>query len=114
VPDWVRVARDRIEHQPPSRALRMADLARELGVSPAWFDRRFRAAYGLTPSACRRRVVLREAARFLAANPEVSVAEVATRSGYASQAAFARAFRVVFGVSPGRHRRPEAGANPVS
>jgi len=49
-------------------------------------------------------------ARRLLADPRLSVGEVAQRVGYASEAAFNRAFRECVGEPPGRHRRARAAA----
>jgi len=48
-------------------------------------------------------VRMHRASRLLA-NPDVSVAEAAAKSGYANEAAFSKAFRRVTGGSPGRYR----------
>jgi len=46
-----------------------------------------------------------ERAKQLLATTDVSLADVATRSGFADQAAFTRAFHRVAGVPPGQWRR---------
>jgi AraC-like DNA-binding protein len=49
------------------------------------------------------------AAKLLASNPDLSVADVADRLGYKDQSLFARHFRSVAGASPREYRR----GNPV-
>jgi AraC-like DNA-binding protein len=61
---------------------------------------------GTSPAAYLAEVRMQEAHALLRDN-EVSVAQIAERLGYATEAAFRRAFRRVVGATPGdvRHRR---------
>lgn len=81
-------------------ALTLEALARDLGVTPAWLTRAFAMATGrpLMRHVWARR--LTEAARTLARPDPPSVLTVALDAGYASPEAFARAFRLAFGLSP--------------
>ncbi|HEX9416442.1 MAG TPA: AraC family transcriptional regulator [Gaiellaceae bacterium] len=79
------------------------DLARRAYLSRFHFDRLVAAGLGEAPAGFRRRLLLERAAYELAAHG-TAVIEAAIGAGYASPAAFARAFRRAFGVSPSRFR----------
>ncbi|MDF3834906.1 AraC family transcriptional regulator [Cupriavidus basilensis] len=78
----------------------LADLA---CLSPYHFHRVYRAMMGETVSATVQRMRMHRAAVALAAG-RGSLREVALHAGYASDAAFNRAFGAAFGISPGRYR----------
>ena len=80
-------------------ALDPTELARDVGLSPAQFRRRFRAAFGCAPLTWRDRHRLAHAGDLLAAAGR-SVTEVARRLGYSSPFAFSRRFRQVMGAPP--------------
>src|SRR5581483_4634281 len=69
------------------------------------FDRLLSAALGEPPLALRRRLLLERAGWTLLARDDLSVTEIGVHAGYASSAAFARAFRRAYGTSPSLHRR---------
>lgn len=86
----------------------MAALARACHASESTLTRTFKQALGITPGAYVRERRLDEAMPLLESG-RYSVGEVATRVGYARQAAFAAAFQRKFHVAPSRVRpRPEA------
>jgi AraC family transcriptional regulator len=74
-------------------------LARIAAFSPFHFHRVFSALVGEPLSGYIRRVRLERAAMRLAANPRVSVTEVALDHGFTSPSTFARAFKDHFGIS---------------
>jgi AraC-like DNA-binding protein len=76
-----------------------ADLARELALTPGWFARAFRRSYGVSPRRWLADRRVRAAADLLALEG-CTVAEAATRLGFAHQGQFARRFRAVFGRTP--------------
>lgn len=80
------------------------DLARALGTTPRTLARRCQAALDLTPGALYRHLRL-SAARQLVESSLLPVSEVALRCGYDDAAAFSRAFRLRFGMSPQSLRR---------
>src|SRR4029077_14107810 len=84
--------------------LTLQELASEVGYSRSHFLRMFRATTGMTPHryVLKRRV---ERARQLLEQAELSLAEVAFRCGFASQAHLTVAFRNEFGVTPAEYRR---------
>ena len=81
---------------------RLADVAH---FSKYHFHRIFFAHVGETPGQFIQRLRIEKAARLLIANRGRSVTDVALDCGFSDSAAFARAFRAVFGVSPSGFRR---------
>jgi AraC-like DNA-binding protein len=88
----------------PSRRWTVAALAKRAGMSRAAFARAFRTATGQTPLAwlCRER--LQRAAELLQTS-DAKLAELAENAGYATEFAFSRAFKRLFGIPPARFRR---------
>lgn len=80
-----------------------AELARELALTPDWFARAFRRAYGQSPRTWLAEQRLRRAADLLSAGG--SAAAVARRLGWRSYGRFAAAFARLHGLSPDRWRR---------
>jgi AraC-like DNA-binding protein len=87
----------------PSRRWTVAELARLTGMSRAAFARRFRRATGVTPLRHLTDLRMRFAAEKLTSNAE-KLAAIAALVGYTSEFAFAKAFKRVFGISPGSFR----------
>jgi AraC family transcriptional regulator len=85
------------------RAIRIADLAGLCGFSAAHFHRAFRRSCGMTPLEFINHRRVRRAVTILQAQPALSVAELAERVGYTSPNYFARLFRRLVGVGPGRY-----------
>jgi AraC family transcriptional regulator len=86
------------------RAIRIADLAQMSGYSTAHFHRAFRRTCGMTPLEFVNQRRVRRAVAMLQAEPALTVAELAERVGYTSPNYFARLFRRLVGVGPGRYR----------
>jgi len=86
-------------HTAPERPWSVDELARLAGMSRSNFAERFQQLVGYTPAAYVACWRLDRATVLLRAS-DLSVASVASRSGYQSAAAFSRAFRGYFGVSP--------------
>jgi AraC-like DNA-binding protein len=84
-------------------------LARAVGLSRAAFARRFVAVSGHSPLAYLTELRLALAASLLE-DDDSSLAEIASRVGYASEFAFSRAFKRQHGVAPGVFRRFRAPA----
>jgi AraC-like DNA-binding protein len=118
---WLGALRDReighslsLMHRHPERPWTVASLARGVAMSRSAFALRFNALVGEPPI----RYLLRWRMNLaLTALQEegLSVRQVAHRSGYTSEAAFARAFKRVSGVPPGavRGRQNHAGLDRV-
>jgi AraC family transcriptional regulator len=84
-------------------ALDLETLARVACFSPYHFHRVYRALLGETVNETVRRLRLNRAAVDLL-DRELSIERTARRAGYASQAAFTRAFRAEYGEPPARYR----------
>jgi AraC family transcriptional regulator len=84
--------------------LTVADLAEVACLSPFHFARMFKAATGSTPHGFVSAARLEEARRLLVQR-KLSLADIAHRSGFSSQAAFSTAFRRALGCSPREYQR---------
>ena len=96
-------------HADPARSWTVADLASEVGLSRSAFAQRFQEKAGMPPLEYLTRWRMQVAARLLreTARPVLSIA---LETGYQSDAAFIRAFKREFGMTPSRWRRsPQAG-----
>ncbi|MER8231281.1 AraC family transcriptional regulator [Streptomyces sp. NPDC094049] len=75
-----------------------------LGVTPGYLTEAVRAATGRTPGTLLREARTREAQRLLA-RTELSVRQIAARTGFSDPAYFCRFFRRETGTSPGDFRK---------
>lgn len=113
---WLAGLRDRhvgralaLLHAEPRRDWSLEQLAREAGLSRSAFAARFTGFVGLAPMQYLKRWRLQLAAAQLADGAD-SIAEIGTRAGYDSEAAFSRAFRNAVGMPPGEWRRQSRAA----
>lgn len=90
-------------HRDPGRNWTLADLAAETGSSRSVFAERFQAVTGVTPLRYAAELRMRLATQWIGSE-KVPIDIVAYRLGYASQAAFSRAFKRVTGHPPGNMR----------
>ncbi|WP_028238965.1 AraC family transcriptional regulator [Stutzerimonas azotifigens] len=88
-----------------ARPLRLEDICREVGLSPAYLVRAFKARYGMTPHAylINRRVQVARA-RLRQGRP---IADAALEAGFADQAHLQRAFKQLLAATPGHYRRAQ-------
>jgi AraC family transcriptional regulator len=84
----------------------LAALASDAGLSRFHFCRAFKESTGLSPHAWLRRHRLKQAMNLLR-DSDASIVSVAAELGYASQTAFAAAFRKLTGESPSDWRRQQ-------
>ena len=75
-------------------------LARLSEFSPTQFGHAFREATGLSPQRWQMDARVRLAQRLIVDNPELSLALIAMRSGFADQSHFSRAFLDIVGITP--------------
>jgi AraC family transcriptional regulator len=99
-----------------ARDLSLAQLAACTGFSPSQFVRLFKNTLGCTPHqyVLRARLVR---ARALVADTELSLAAIASATGFSSQSHMTSAFVRAFKVPPGQLRRmraPPAGGDPAA
>jgi len=91
-------------HQHCREDFRFEDLARELGLSPRHFIRRFKEATGLSPLDYLQRLRV-GAARRLLEERQVGVQEVSSAVGYDDAAFFRDVFKRHTGLSPAAYRK---------
>lgn len=96
-------------HRDPGRNWTLADLAAETGSSRSVFAERFHAVTGLTPLRYAAELRMRLAEQWIGAE-HMPIEAAAHRLGYASQAAFSRAFKRVTGQPPGIARASQNSA----
>ncbi len=95
-------------HREPGRNWTLAGLAAETGSSRSVFAERFHTVTGVTPLRYAAELRMRLATQWIGSD-HVPIDTVAHRLGYASQAAFSRAFKRVTGHPPGSTRAQLAG-----
>ena len=96
-------ARDHV-HAHYDEPLRLADLARQAGLSRYHFLRAFRDAFGLTPHAYLTRVRL-DRAKQLLAQDRGSITDVCLDVGFSSLGSFSTLFAERIGCPPSAWRR---------
>ncbi|MEU6747826.1 AraC family transcriptional regulator [Spirillospora sp. NPDC046719] len=112
---WAAALRDpavaaalRSVHDEPGRPWTVRSLAERAGLSRAAFARRFTATVGAPPLAYATWWRMTVAARLLR-DTDLPLRAVAERVGYASEFAFAKAFKREFAEAPGRFRDAASG-----
>lgn len=91
-------------HAVQDRPIRLADIAREAGLSTFHFSRLFQQATGFSPVRYLERLRI-ERAKSLLRGGTMGIAEVAYEVGFADQSHFTRRFRQAEGVTPGEYLR---------
>jgi len=91
-------------HGAPTRAWTIEDLARQAGLSRSALAERFTALVGVPPMQYLAKWRMQIAAGLLS-NAGANMATVAVETGYASEAAFSRAFKKMVGMPPSAWRR---------
>ncbi len=104
---WLLAVRDRLTEEPA--AADISTIAEQIGRHRVHLGRAFLAAFGETPSAFRRRIMLDRALCALTSGATTAVA--AADGGFADQSHFHRACRESFGLTP---RRLTGGAVGVA
>ena len=84
--------------------LRLDTLARVANFSPYHFHRIFRGMIGETLNTFIRRIRAETAAMKLINNPKMTITSIAMHCGFSSSAAFAREFKIFFGMSASQFR----------
>lgn len=84
--------------------IQVSDVLREVPVSRRWLERRFQEVLGRGPAAEIRRVRLQRA-RFLLAETDMPVPQVAESAGFGSREYLAAAMKLQTGLSPRQYRR---------
>jgi transcriptional regulator GlxA family with amidase domain len=94
----------RLIHGEPARSWTVSELAAEVAMSRSAFSPRFHQLTGESPMRYVTRCRLALAASLLG-DGSLSLFDIATRTGYDSEASLTRAFSRTFGVAPGGYRR---------
>lgn len=102
-PSWLRTAYELIQDGYRENC-GIGQIAKEVGVHPTHLARAFRTFVGCTPGDLLRARRLKEAAELLL-KANLSIAEIALDCGFADQAQFTKAFRKIYGTTPGSYRR---------
>ena len=97
-------------HRHPARPWCVEDLARAAGLGRSAFSERFRERVGITPMAYVTDWRMRLAHEMLVGS-ERTMAQVAETIGYDSEWSFAKAFKRIWGQSPGAVRRSARAAS---
>jgi AraC-like DNA-binding protein len=103
VPRWIGTVRDRVEAEyakPPT----LANLGRMVHRDAAYVAATFKRVYGNSVGVYVRYLRLWQARRYIDADPECPLSDVAQRCGFADQSHFNRHFRRLFAVTPGEYR----------
>ncbi|WP_312200100.1 AraC family transcriptional regulator [Kosakonia cowanii] len=87
-------------HRDPGREWSVAELASQANVSRSVFADRFKSTIGVSPLRYATELRMRLASDWIS-NEKLAIETVAQRLGYASQAAFSRAFKRINGCPPG-------------
>jgi AraC-like DNA-binding protein len=84
--------------------LTLAEIADAANLSPTHFCAVFKAVHGTTPWQYLHELRIAHAVFLLAAHPAMSIAQIASATGFSDPSYFARVFRRVQGHSPKEHR----------
>jgi AraC-like DNA-binding protein len=90
-------------HREPAKAWSVVSLARAANLSRSRFSKRFTAVLGVAPARYATRWQMHLASVWLRAN-RGTIAQIATRLGYESEASFSRTFKRCLGASPSDFR----------
>tara|TARA_R110001599_G_scaffold353512_1_gene593499 strand:- start:97442 stop:98347 length:906 start_codon:yes stop_codon:yes gene_type:complete len=90
-------------HEQPARDWRLEDLARDCGVSRTKLGERFKQTLGIAPMQYLTEWRMHKA-RELLTSDNASIAQVAASVGYSSEFSFSKAYKRVFGETPGSVR----------
>jgi AraC-like DNA-binding protein len=104
---WQKQRASEILHESMCGHIRLAEVARECGLSSSHFARSFKTSFGISPHhwLIQHRI---DHAKELMTQTAMSLIEIAVQSGFNDQAAFTRTFHQIVGVSPGGWRRQYA------
>lgn len=79
-------------------------LSKRASMSPFYFNRVFKKTTGESVHAYVRRVRLEHAANSLIFNPDSTISQILSESGFVSNSSFTHAFKECFGVTPSKWR----------
>lgn len=102
LPPWLDRVHDLL-HDRYAEPLQIQEIAREVGVHPAYLARMFSRRFGCTIGEYVRRLRIERAARDLE-HTELPIVVIALECGYADHSHFTRTFKRVVGMTPSAYR----------
>ncbi len=96
-------------HDNVSHDLRVGALAKEMGVSVATLERRFKEYLGTSPRKFIQKAKIAKACEFLI-QTQMAVGEIAKQTGFVEHASFTRAFEKVMRMTPSAYRKCYGGS----
>jgi signal transduction histidine kinase/DNA-binding response OmpR family regulator len=100
-----------VENNIPNEDFSVDDVCREIGISRVQLYRKVKALMGYNVNDYISTVRLQKA-KFLLADLQYSISEVASRVGYSSQAYFSTVFKSKFSITPSEYREKKRGGKP--
>jgi signal transduction histidine kinase/AraC-like DNA-binding protein/ABC-type xylose transport system substrate-binding protein len=97
-----------VENNIPNEDFSVDDICREIGISRVQLYRKVKALMGYNVNDYISTVRLQKA-KFLLADLQYSISEVASRVGYSSQAYFSTVFKSKFSLTPSEYREKKRG-----
>jgi AraC-like DNA-binding protein len=104
--DIIETTKDDLERN-LGEPIHLEEVARQLGMSPFYFCRKFKKSTGMTFTSfvSQRRI---ELAKDFLVNGETKITDIAYNSGFQSLSQFNRTFRKIVGLNPTEYRRQAA------
>lgn len=85
--------------------LNLSIIAQTMNYSQSYLTKIFLQEYNCTPIKYLNSLRLKKACSFLIYNPELTISQIATLTGYEDQGYFSRTFKKHFGISPLQYRK---------
>ncbi|HMI63968.1 MAG TPA: helix-turn-helix domain-containing protein, partial [Puia sp.] len=101
-----------VENNIPNEDFSVEDICREIGISRVQLYRKVKALMGYNVNDYISTVRLQKA-KFLLADLQYTISEVASRVGYSSQAYFSTVFKSKFSLTPSEYREKKRGGKPT-
>ena len=93
------------------RPLKLAEVARHGGCSPAYLSRRFRASRSSTFTYCLNQIRIEQSKQLLL-NPSLTVGDVGYLVGFCEQGYFIKVFRRFAGITPRQYQKLMKRSSP--
>ncbi len=117
IAEYVEVVNHWLQEKKPylDPSFKLTDTMKIVPLNRSYISRIYNEGFGMSFSELVRSLRLEEACRLLRTQPELTVTEVAERSGFASHSSFHRSFTTEFGGrTPGEYRAEYTGQNAES